>query len=162
MKLLLRGKQVLYETMNIEIVARIFRFLFTIMRRPRPSILNVARAELKDEERGGNFDGEGRDAACAATFQSQLSRNSKGLVLLWNYFLERPSESLSLSLSLCPGADRADRHHFRFCRQKRRSVAFPAAKERKKWIVGKSNKMQFCLLPSFPEERSYVARAPDE
>ena len=97
MKLLLRGKQVLYETMNIEIVARIFRFLFTIMRRPRPSILNVARAELKDEERGGNFDGEGRDAACAATFQSQLSRNSKGLVLLWNYFLERPSESLSLS-----------------------------------------------------------------
>ena len=156
MKLLLRGKQVLYETMNIEIVARIFRFLFTIMRRPRPSILNVARAELKDEERGGNFDGEGRDGRCLRcdfpkpTF-AEFQRSRITLELL-----SRKAERVSLSL--CPGADRADRHHFRFCRQKRRSVAFPAAKERKKWIVGKSNKMQFCLLPSFPEERS----APDE
>ena len=73
--------------------------------RVKPSILNVATKVEGLREKSGNLlvkggekmeGGEGRSATAPATFQSHVLRNSKGLVLLWNYFLERPTERVSL------------------------------------------------------------------
>ena len=116
--------------------------------------------ELKDEERGGNFDGEGRDAACAATFQSQLSRNSKGLVLLWNYFLERPSESLSLSLSLS-APERTGPTDIIFVSAVRRGGLwrFLLRKRGKSGLLEKAIKCNFAFfLPSLKREAMQPAR----
>ena len=58
--------------------------------------------------------------------------------------------------SLRPRANRAD---IIFVSAGSWFVAVLATKERKKWIVGKSSKMQFCFLP-FLEGRSQPARVP--